>query len=54
MVRKYSALLCPNGVALCDNEDGCFLVLRCGEDLTKLKELLNTIELKEIADGRKD
>ena len=44
--REYSAISSDNGVVLCDRETGAFLVLRYPEDLMRLRELLDTLEVR--------
>jgi len=43
--REYTALATDDGIVLCDKIDGAFIVLRSANDLEKLKELLNKIEI---------
>ena len=45
--RQYSSFCTNKGIVLCDKQEGSFLVLRYKEDLERLKDLLNSIEIKE-------
>ena len=45
--REYAAMMCDNGVVLCDKHEGSFLVLRCASDLERLKKLLDGITMAE-------
>lgn len=44
--REYACWSHDGGTVLCDKMTGAFLVLRFPEDLTRLRELLDTIEVK--------
>lgn len=41
--RTYTALSTSNGIVLCDNDGGAFLVLRFKEDVERLRKLLEEI-----------
>jgi len=45
--REYSSFCTNNGIVLCDNMEGSFLVLRYKEDLENLKSLLADISVIE-------
>jgi hypothetical protein len=46
--RSFSALSMDSGVVLCDSKTGAFLTLRYKEDLERLKELLDKIDVIEV------
>ncbi len=46
-VKEFTAMVTDIGVVLCEKDNGSFLVLRYSEDLTNLKALLKTIEVKD-------
>ena len=43
--REYTAFSHDGGTVLCDKKTGAFLVLRFPEDLIRLRELLDSIEV---------
>lgn len=43
--REYTALAVDGGVVLCDTVGGAFLVLRSENDLIRLKQLLEKIQI---------
>jgi len=43
--REYTAISSDGGIVLCDTIGGAFLVLRSANDLIRLKELLNKLEV---------
>ena len=47
--RKYSAVSHDGGIVLCDSESGAFLLLRFPEDIERLKELLDTLEIIRVS-----
>ena len=44
--REYSAISHDGGTVLCDKKTGAFLVLRFQEDVIRLRQLLDSIEVK--------
>ena len=44
--REYTAWSHDGGTVLCDKQSGAFLLLRYPEDLIRLRELLDSIEVK--------
>ncbi len=44
--REYTSIATNNGIVLCDKEEGSFLVLRYAQDIERLKELLDKIEIR--------
>ena len=51
--REYSIISHSGGVVLCDKQEGAFLVLRFPEDVERLKETLNAIDVSRLGhDGR--
>lgn len=51
--REYSTISHNGGIVLCDKREGAFLVLRFPEDVERLKETLNAIDVNRIHVERK-
>ena len=43
--REYLSMSHDGGIVLCDKKEGSFIVLRYPSDITRLKELLDKIEI---------
>jgi len=43
--REYTALATDGGIVLCDKVEGAFLVLRSDNDLQRLKQLLDKVQI---------
>ena len=44
--REYTTVITDHGIILCDKNEGAFLVLRFKEDIERLRDLLNSIVIK--------
>lgn len=44
--REFTSIVHNGGIVLCDKEEGAFIVLRFPQDIERLKELLDSIEIR--------
>ena len=46
--KEFSDRVTDNGVVLCESKGGSFLLCRFPEDIERLKDLLNSIDIKKM------